>query len=75
MLPGVNLGQLPNPAPSARSGFENIPTPSGSTFGGRGMGQINNITINAIDGEGAARAVAKTLNAQSARSVSALRDR
>jgi hypothetical protein len=39
------------------------------------MGQINNITINAIDGEGAARAVAKTLNAQSARSVSALRDR
>ena len=75
LIPGLNLGQLPNPAPSARSGFENIPTPSGSTFGGRGMGQINNITINAIDGEGAARAVAKTLNAQSARSVSALRDR
>jgi hypothetical protein len=76
IIPGVNLGALPNPAPSAsRSSLPNVPTPSGSTFGGRGMGQINNITINAIDGEGAARAVAKTLNAQSARSVSALRDR
>jgi hypothetical protein len=39
------------------------------------MGQITNITVNAIDGEGAARAVAKTLNSQAARSVSALRDR
>jgi hypothetical protein len=76
LIPGVNLGQLPNPAPSARgSSLPNVPTPSGSTFGGYGMGQINNITVNAIDGEGAARAVAKTLNAQSARSVSALRDR
>ena len=76
IIPGVNIGALPNPAPSASgSSLPNVPTPSGSTFGGRGMGQINNITINAIDGEGAARAVAKTLNAQSARSVSALRDR
>jgi hypothetical protein len=75
-IPGVNIGSIPNPAPSAnRSSLPSVPTPSGSTFGGRGMGQINNITVNAIDGEGAARAVAKTLNAQSARSVSALRDR
>jgi hypothetical protein len=76
VIPGVNVGSIPNPAPSAgRSSLPSVPTPSGSTFGGRGMGQINNITVNAIDGEGAARAVAKTLNAQSARSVSALRDR
>ena len=76
LIPGVNLGQLPNPAPSARSGFENIPTPSGSTFGGRGMGQINNITISgALDPEGTARTVANYLNSQSARSVTALRDR
>ena len=76
IIPGVNIGSLPNPAPSAsRSSLPKVPTPSGSNFGGGGMGQINNITINAIDGEGAARAVAKTLNAQSARSVSALRDR
>ena len=76
IIPGVNLGALPNPAPSAgKSSLPKVPTPSGSNFGGGGKGQINNITINAIDGEGAARAVAKTLNAQSARSVSALKDR
>jgi hypothetical protein len=75
IIPGVNLGALPNPAPSAgKSSLPKVPSSSGN-FGGGGMGQINNITINAIDGEGAARAVAKTLNAQSARSVSALRDR
>ncbi len=75
LIPGVNLGQLPNPAPSAgKSSLPKVPNSTGN-FGGGGMGQINNITINAIDGEGAARAVAKTLNAQSARSVSALRDR
>ena len=34
-----------------------------------------NIVVNAIDGEGAARAVAQTLNSQAARSVTALRDK
>lgn len=43
--------------------------PSTGNFGGGGMGQINNITINAIDGEGAARAVAKVVNQSAARSV------
>ena len=76
IIPGVNVGSIPNPAPSAgRSSLPSVPTPSGSTFGGRGMGQINNITVNAIDGEGAARAVARTLNSQAARSTTALRDR
>ena len=76
LIPGVNLGQLSNPAPSARSSVPSIPTPSGSTFGGRGMGQINNITISgALDPEGTARTVANYLNSQSARSVTALRDR
>jgi hypothetical protein len=66
---------LPNPAPSAsRSSLPKVPSSTGN-FGGGGMGQITNITVNAIDGEGAARAVAKTLNSQAARSVSALRDR
>jgi len=69
LIPGVNLGQLPNPAPSAsRSSLPSVPS-GGSTFGGRGMGQINNITVNAIDGEGAARAVAKVVNQSAARSV------
>lgn len=76
LIPGVNLGQLSNPAPSARSSIPSVPTPSGSTFGGRGMGQINNITISgALDPEGTARSVANYLNSQSARSVTALRDR
>jgi hypothetical protein len=75
LKPGTDIGFIPNPAPSAsRSSLPKVPSSTGN-FGGGGMGQINNITINAIDGEGAARAVAKTLNAQSARSVSALRDR
>jgi hypothetical protein len=73
--PGTDIGFIPNPAPSAGgSSLPNIPTPSGSTFGGGGMGQINNITVNgAIDPEGTARAIEKYLNAQKARSVSGLR--
>jgi hypothetical protein len=43
--------------------------PSTGNFGGGGMGQITNITVNAIDGEGAARAVAKVVNQSAARSV------
>jgi len=75
LLPRINIPFLPNPAPSAgRSSLPNVPTPSGSTFGGGGMGQINNITVNgAIDPEGTARAIEKYLNAQKARSVSGLR--
>ena len=76
IIPGVNVGSLPNPAPSAgRSSLPSVPQPRGSSNFTYGAGNPLNITVNAIDGEGAARAVAKTLNAQSARSVSALRDR
>ena len=76
IIPGVNIGALPNPAPSAsRSSLPSVPQPRGSSNFTYGAGNPLNITVNAIDGEGAARAVAKTLNAQSARSVSALRDR
>jgi hypothetical protein len=73
--PGTDIGFIPNPAPSAGgSSLPNLPPPSGSTFGGGGMGQINNITVNgAIDPEGTARAIEKYLNAQKARSVSGLR--
>jgi hypothetical protein len=44
-----------------------VPKTSGN-FGGGGMGQVTNITVNAIDGEGAARAVAKVVNDSAARS-------
>jgi hypothetical protein len=75
LKPGTDIGFIPNPAPSAGgSSLPNVPPPSGSTFGGGGMGQINNITVNgAIDPEGTARAIEKYLNAQKARSVSGLR--
>jgi hypothetical protein len=68
IIPGVNVGSIPNPAPSAaRSSLPSVPKTSGN-FGGGGMGQVTNITVNAIDGEGAARAVAKVVNDSAARS-------
>jgi hypothetical protein len=72
IIPGVNIGPLSNPAPSAgRSSLPSVPKTSGN-FGGGGMGQVTNITVNAIDGEGAARAVAKVVNQSAARSTPTL---
>jgi hypothetical protein len=79
IIPGVNIGALPNPAPSAgRSSLPSVPK-GGSNFN-YGSGNPMNITINAIDGEGAARAVAKVVNQSASRSTpsisqTALRDR
>ena len=68
IIPGVNVGSIPNPAPSAaRSSLPSVPTrPSGGTYT-TGQG-VTNITVNAIDGEGAARAVTKAINESAARS-------
>jgi hypothetical protein len=67
IIPGVNIGALPNPAPSAgRSSLPSVPSrPNGGYTTGGG---VTNITVNAIDGEGAARAVASVLNQSAARS-------
>jgi hypothetical protein len=67
IIPGVNVGALSNPAPSAsRSSLPSVPSrPSGGYTTGQG---VTNITVNAIDGEGAARAVAKVVNDSAARS-------
>jgi hypothetical protein len=67
IIPGVNVGSIPNPAPSAaRSSLPSVPSrPSGGYTTGQG---VTNITVNAIDGEGAARAVAKVVNDSAARS-------
>jgi hypothetical protein len=79
IIPGVNIGAIPNPAPSAgRSSLPSVPR-GGSNFT-YGSGNPMNITINAIDGEGAARAVAKVVNQSASRSTpsisqTALRDR
>ena len=64
IIPGVNIGALPNPAPSSR-----LPSvPQGKSNFTYGSGNPVNITVNAIDGEGAARAVAGVLNQSAARS-------
>ena len=64
IIPGVNLSPLSNPAPSSR--LPAVPSrPNGGYTTGGG---VTNITVNAIDGEGAARAVASVLNQSAARS-------
>ena len=67
IIPGVNIGALPNPAPSSRMSAPRLPNGGYTTGGG-----VTNITVNAIDGEGAARAVAKVVNQSAARSTPAL---
>ena len=67
IIPGVNIGSLPNPAPSAR--VPSVPS-SGSNFTyGSGNPSVTNIYVSSIDGEGAARAVGKVVNQSAARSV------
>jgi hypothetical protein len=67
IIPGVNIGAIPNPAPSARVPSRSLPNGGYTTGGG-----VTNITVNAIDGEGAARAVAGVLNQSAARSAGLL---
>jgi len=67
IIPGVNIGAIPNPAPSAKVPSRSLPNGGYTTGGG-----VTNITVNAIDGEGAARAVAKVVNQSAARSTPAL---
>jgi hypothetical protein len=71
LKPGTDIGFIPNPSKtgtmlgqSSRSSFPN----GGYTTGGG----VTNITVNAIDGEGAARAVASVLNQSAARSAGLL---
>ena len=67
IIPGVNIGAIPNPAPSAKVPSRSLPNGGYTTGGG-----VTNITVNAIDGEGAARAVAGVLNQSAARSAGLL---
>ena len=71
IIPGVNIGSIPNPAPSAQ--LSSLPS-IGSTSNTRESrsSTVNNITVNALDSESAARAVAKVINESAARSIPAL---
>ena len=72
IIPGVNIPSISNPAPSAQMSAPSIPT-SNFTYGsGNPQAKqtvVNNITVQAVDSEGAARAVAKVLNNSASRSV------
>jgi len=65
--PGSDVGYIPNPSLTGKmlgqSQKSNLPNGGYTTGGG-----VTNITVNAIDGEGAARAVASVLNQSAARS-------
>jgi len=72
VIPGVNIGSIANIAPSA-SKLAVPKSSSGSNFTyGAGNPTVNNITVNALDSESAARAVAKVINESAARSVPSL---
>jgi hypothetical protein len=69
--PGGDVGYIPNVSPNASKlgmlGAPSLPTPTANTRENRST--INNITVQAVDSEGAARAVAKVLNESASRSV------
>jgi hypothetical protein len=71
IIPGVDIGSIPNIAPSA-SGIPILPqNPNARESRSRGT-TVNNITVQTIDSESAARAVAKVINQSAARSIPAL---
>jgi hypothetical protein len=71
--PGADIGYIPNPSltGSMLGQTPSVPTPTALDRNPTGR-IVNNITVKAVDSEGAARAVAKVLNQSSARSIPAL---
>ena len=68
IIPGVNIGSIPNIAPSAA-----VSVPTTTALDRREAGTtVNNITVQALDSESAARAVNKALTQSSQRSIPAL---
>jgi len=74
--PGADIGYIPNPSLTGSMLGQSVPTAPSSTGLDRNptarAGVTNNITVKAVDSEGAARAVAKVLTQSSARSIPAL---
>ena len=70
--PGADIGYIPNVSPSASQagmlGAAPLPAVPANTRESR-TPTVNNITVQAVDSEGAARAVAKVINQSSSRSV------
>jgi hypothetical protein len=74
--PGADIGYIPNPSLTGQMLGQSVPSVPSSTGLDRNptarAGVTNNITVKAVDSEGAARAVAKVLTKSSARSIPAL---
>jgi len=71
--PGADIGYIPNPSAltGQAGGFLGTPSvpKSNFTYGAGNPTIINNVSVQAVDSEGAARAVAKVLNDSASRSV------
>ena len=68
--PGADVGYIPNPSKTGGmlGQTPSVPT-SNFTYGSGNPTVVNNITVQSIDSEGAARSVAKVLNQSASRSV------
>jgi hypothetical protein len=69
--PGADVGYIPNVSPSAsQAGFLGAaPLPAVPANVRENRTTVTNVTVQAVDSEGAARAVAKVINQSSSRSV------
>jgi hypothetical protein len=70
--PGADVGYIPNPSLTGTMTGQTVPTISTTSNARENRTTVNNITVKAVDSEGAARAVAKVLTQSSARSIPAL---
>jgi hypothetical protein len=71
--PGTDIGYIPNPSLTSGMLGQSVPTVSASAnIRENRTSVVNNITVKAVDAEGASRAVAKVLTQSSARSIPAL---
>jgi hypothetical protein len=70
--PGADVGYIPNPSLTGTMTGQTVPTITTTPNARESRTTVNNITVKAVDSEGAARAVAKVLTQSSARSIPAL---
>jgi hypothetical protein len=70
--PGTDIGYIPNPSLTGTMTGQTVPTIASTPNARENRTTVNNITVKAVDAEGASRAVAKVLSQSSARSIPAL---
>jgi hypothetical protein len=70
--PGTDIGYIPNPSLTGTMTGQSVPTIANTSNARENRTTVNNITVKALDAEGASRAVAKVLAQSSARSIPAL---